>query len=60
MKMTDISSRTEITQKNLVQLFDLHLRPTLKEYLRSLYPEKELDKVLSEALEEFKAPVNIK
>lgn len=58
MKMTDIASRKEITQKNVVQLFDLHLRPTLKEYLRSLYPEKELDKVLSEALEEFKAPLS--
>jgi 5-methylcytosine-specific restriction protein B len=58
MKMTDIASRTLISKKNVQHLFDLHLRPTLKEYLRSMYPETELDKVLAEALDKFTAPFN--
>jgi 5-methylcytosine-specific restriction endonuclease McrBC GTP-binding regulatory subunit McrB len=56
MKMADIAKRKIITKKNIKQLFDLHMRPTLKEYLRSSYPETELDKVLDEALKKFSKP----
>ena len=56
MKMTDIASRKVVSKKNVQQLFNLHLRPTLKEYLRASYPETELDKVLDEALSKFTDP----
>lgn len=54
MKMTSIAKRKVITKKNLEELFNLHLRPTLKEYLRAMYPESELDKNLDKALDLFK------
>lgn len=54
MKMSDIAKRKEITQLNMETLFDLYLRPTLKEYLRAVYPEIELDNKLNEALNRFK------
>ena len=54
MKMSDISKRKEITQHNLETLFNLYLRPTLKEYLRAVFAESELDGKLDEALSRFK------
>jgi hypothetical protein len=54
MKMSDIAKRKEITQHNLETLFDLYLRPTLKEYLRAVFAESELDGKLDEALNRFK------
>lgn len=54
MKMSDISKRKEITQHNLETLFNLYLRPTLKEYLRAVFAESELDGKLDEALNRFK------
>lgn len=54
MKMSDIAKRKEITQHNLETLFNLHLRPTLKEYLRAVFAESELDGKLDEALNRFK------
>lgn len=54
MKMSDIAKRKEITQLNMETLFTLYLRPTLKEYLRAVFPESELDNNLNEALNRFK------
>lgn len=54
MKMSDIAKRKEITQRNLETLFNLYLRPTLKEYLRAVFAEVELDGKLDEALNRFK------
>ena len=54
MKMSDIAKRKEITQHNLEVLFNLYLRPTLKEYLRAVFAESELDNKLIEALNKFK------
>lgn len=54
MKMSDIAKHTKISQHNLETLFNLYLRPTLKEYLRSVFAESELDGKLDEALNRFK------
>lgn len=54
MKMSDIAKRKEITHHNLETLFNLYLRPTLKEYLRAVFAESELDGKLDEALNRFK------
>lgn len=54
MKMSDIAKRKEITQHNLEVLFNLYLRPTLKEYLRAVFAESELDNKLNDALNRFK------
>lgn len=54
MKMSDIAKRKEITQHNLETLFNLYLRPTLKEYLRAVFAESELDGKLDDALNRFK------
>ncbi len=60
MKMTAMASRKEITTKNLESLFQLHLSPTLKEYLRAMFAESELDNKLQNALEEFIKPFKAK
>ncbi len=54
MKISDISKRKEITPNNVEVLFNLYLRPTLKEYLRAVFEESELDNKLDEALNRFK------
>jgi hypothetical protein len=54
MKMTSIANSTRIIDKNIETLFELHLRPTLKEYLRAMFAENELDAKLDEALSKFK------
>ena len=53
MKVSAITNRKEINSKNLETLFNLHLRPTLKEYLRAIFSESELDSKLNEALDKF-------
>lgn len=53
MKMSDIAKSKEITDKNAKALFNLYLHPTLKEYLRSVFTESELDEKLNEALKIF-------
>lgn len=58
MKMSDIAKRKEITQKNLKTLFNLYLRPTLKEYLRAVFVESDLDSKLDEALNQFEKSLN--
>jgi 5-methylcytosine-specific restriction protein B len=60
MKMTAMASRKEISVKNLESLFHLHLSPTLKEYLRAMFAESELDDKLQNALEEFTKPFKAK
>lgn len=61
MKMTTIASRKKISKSNLKTLFDAHLRPTLKEYLRAFYPETEIDGVngkLASALSKFQSKLS--
>lgn len=60
MKMTAMASRKEISVKNLESLFQLHLSPTLKEYLRAMFAESELDDKLQNALAEFTKPFKAK
>lgn len=54
MKISDIAKRKEITPNNVEVLFNLFLRPTLKEYLRAVFAESELERKLDEALSKFK------
>lgn len=54
MKISDIAKRKEITTNNVEVLFNLFLRPTLKEYLRAVFAESELESKLDEALSKFK------
>lgn len=54
MKMAHIANRREITNANMDTLFNLYLRPTLREYLRAVYAEAELDNKLIEAQGIFK------
>jgi hypothetical protein len=57
MKITGIANSRTISPKNLNVLFNLHLRPTLKEYLRSMFAESQLDNKLEEALSVFVNPI---
>lgn len=54
MKISDIAKRKDITNNNIEILFNLYLRPTLKEYLRAVFAESELERRLDEALNKFK------
>lgn len=54
MKISVISKRKDITKNDLEILFNLYLRPTLKEYMRAVFSENELDDKLNEALNCFK------
>jgi len=58
MKMSDIAKRKEISKHNIETLFNLYLRPTLKEYLRAIFAESELDGKLDEALSQFTETLN--
>lgn len=66
MKMSGIPKNTIISESNLETLFDSHLRPTLKEYLRAFYPENEIEGnngkggMLKEALEKFQSKLSDK
>lgn len=57
MKITDIAKSKTISKKNIETLFSLYLEPTLKEYLRAIFPEKELNENINKALELFKASI---
>jgi len=57
MKMSDIAKRKVITEDNLKVLFNLYLQPTLKEYLRAVFSESELDDKINEALNHFKETI---
>jgi len=54
MKISGIANSKSISGKNAEDLYNLHLRPTLKEYLRSQYAEVQLEDKLEEALSVFK------
>lgn len=43
MKIATIAKTRTITEKNASTLFTLHLQPTLREYLRAMFAEHELD-----------------
>lgn len=57
MKIRDIAKRKVITEDNLKVLFNLYLQPTLKEYLRAVFSENELDDKINEALNRFKETI---
>jgi 5-methylcytosine-specific restriction protein B len=54
MKVSEIAKKKEITPNNVEVLFNLYLRPTLKEYLRAVFAESELESKLDEAVAKFK------
>ncbi len=58
MKIDGIANSRQISKKNLETLFHLYLEPSLKEYLRALFPEQELDNKLESALLLFKESLN--
>ena len=60
MNISSISSTKTISQANMKKLFELYLQPTLKEYLRAMFPENELDKNIDKALDIFIAPLKKK
>jgi len=51
-----ISGNKEIKKKHLKELFDFSISPLLKEYLRTLLDEKQLEGVLDAAKKKFKLP----
>ncbi|WP_155400099.1 McrB family protein [Moraxella bovoculi] len=57
MKISSVANEQDITEKNPGSLFELYLRPMLKEYLRAFYSEDEIGEKLKEALEVFKKPL---
>lgn len=54
MKIEGIANSRTISKKNIETLFFLYLEPSLKEYLRALFPEQELDNKIADALQLFK------
>jgi 5-methylcytosine-specific restriction enzyme B len=58
MKMNKIAKRKKISEDNIKELFENFLKPTLKEYLRAVFAESELDGKLDEALNRFIDPIN--
>ncbi|MCH8517945.1 MAG: AAA family ATPase [Cyclobacteriaceae bacterium] len=54
MKISDIAKRKDITPNNVEVLFNLYLQPTLKEYLRAVFAESELENKIDEAASKFK------
>jgi hypothetical protein len=54
MKISGIANSRKISKKNMEVLFNLYLKPSLKEYLRSIFPEQELDDKSNDALKLFK------
>lgn len=53
MKMKDIAKRQNITKTNIKILFERFLSPTLTEYMRGFFTEKEINDKLKEALDKF-------
>jgi len=53
LKIKDISRGNQIKQGNLMILFDNYLQPTLKEYMRSVYAESDIDEKLKVIKESF-------
>ena len=57
LKISAIAKKKKISSANLKTLFALHLHPSLKEYLRSVFEEGELDEKLKTALDKFVSPL---
>jgi 5-methylcytosine-specific restriction protein B len=53
LKIKDISRGNKIKQGDMTILFDNYLQPTLKEYMRSVYAESDIDDKLKEIKESF-------
>jgi hypothetical protein len=53
LKIKDISRGNKIKQGDMTILFDNYLEPTLKEYMRSVYAESEIDDKLKKIKELF-------
>jgi hypothetical protein len=53
MKITTIAKKEEIKNEDMKKLFNEYLSPTLKEYLRAYFSEKEIETKLKEALKIF-------
>lgn len=49
LKMGSICRQKKITENNKIDLFENYLSPTLKEYLRSYFPEEEIKTKLDDA-----------
>lgn len=49
LKMKSICKRREITEDHKKELFDHYLSPTLREYLRSYFPEEEVETKMDDA-----------
>ncbi|MGR5457952.1 McrB family protein [Vibrio sp. PNB22_1_1] len=49
MKISSIAKTRTITKNNVSTLFMLHLQPTLREYLRAMFAEHDLDKQVEDA-----------
>jgi hypothetical protein len=60
MNITSIAKKRKISIKNINELFRLYLQPTLKEYLRAIFAESELDQKVDEALDRFREPMKDK
>jgi DNA polymerase III delta prime subunit len=58
MKIEGISNSRTISKSNMEKLFKLYLEPSLKEYLRALFPEQELDNKIESALLLYKSNLN--
>ncbi|PQB07552.1 restriction endonuclease [Polaribacter filamentus] len=54
MKITGIANSKTISKSDMEKLFHLYLEPSLKEYLRALFSEQELDGKIKDALELYK------
>lgn len=53
LRIKDISRGNKIKQGDMALLFDNYLQPTLKEYMRSVYAESDIDDKLKEIKESF-------
>lgn len=58
MKITGIANSKTISKSNMTKLFHLYLEPSLKEYLRALFSEQELDGKIKDALDLYKNNLN--
>lgn len=57
MKIASIAKTRTISKKNASMLFNLHLQSTLREYLRAMFAEHDLDKQVEDARFKFLSPL---
>jgi len=53
LKISDFTNQQKATITAMERLFDAHLNPTLKEYLRTVYSDNEIEDKLTEAKKKF-------